>query len=224
MGRPTIRNFPNNSFCSGPQVQANDASIMAELQGNCAKGINIRSFKSIYPIIASVRWYWLETSIGPVWDENGITKQTSSAFRSGVVWQYRCERPSKLMRYFMQFTDVFETGPGLEVHIGLYKSKDAPKFESSDAPTNLDDIGEKISGTTFQFTTTSDSPVQDSAQVPLFEAGSPSTPIGRGEHIFVAAQVTWPDSVTGEKEAFGQFAMASRQRLHVQLELQEEHL
>ena len=223
MGRPTIRNFPSNSFCSGPQVQANDAAIMAELQGNCAKNVNIKQYKTTHSIAASVRWLWLETSIGPVGDSGDPV--TTEALRNGIIWQYRCERPCTLSKYLLQFTEVFKTGQDLEVKIALFKSKEAPKFDDKNAPTDFYSMGDKLTtGNTFDFSVDGDDNVQSSANTPLYELGSPGTSIARGEYLFVAAQVTWPEQITDEWSAMTFLPVPYRQRLHVQVMLQEEHL
>tara|TARA_Y100000592_G_C5450922_1_gene308671 strand:+ start:91 stop:765 length:675 start_codon:yes stop_codon:yes gene_type:complete len=224
MGRPTIRNFPNNSFCSGPQVQANDAAIMAELQGNCAKNVNIKQYKTTHSIAASVRWLWLETSIGPVGDPSSPV--TTEALRNGIIWQYRCERPCTLSKYLLQFTEVFQPGGnGITVKIALFKSKEAPKFDDNNAPTDFYSIGEKLTtGNTFDFYADSQDNIQSSANTPLYELGSPNASISKGEYLFVAAQVVWPEDITNEVQAFQQLNVPYRQRLHVQVMLQEEHL
>ena len=227
MGRPTIRNFPNNSFCSGPQVQTNDAAIMAELQGNCAKNVNIKQYKTTHSITASVRWLWLETSIGPVGDP--ATPVTAEALRNGIIWQYRCERPCTLSKYLLQFTEVFKPGGaggnGITVKIALFKSKEAPKFDDKNAPTDFYSIGDKLTtGNAFDFSANGADNVQSSANTPLHELGSPNVSVAKGEYLFVAAQVVWPESITNEVQAFQQLTVAYRQRLHVQVMLQEEHL
>tara|TARA_Y100001963_G_scaffold22210_1_gene29054 strand:- start:853 stop:1554 length:702 start_codon:yes stop_codon:yes gene_type:complete len=233
MGRPTVRNFPNDSFCFGPQVQANDAAVMAELQGNCAKNININDYKTKHSLSASVRWLWLETSIGPVGptnDGSGQVMLTESAIRNGVIWQYRSERACTVLQSYLQFYDNFETGAGYEIKIGLFKSKTVPKFDSGNGPTDFDSFGDKLSGDTFEFETTGGW-VQASPTTPLNELTNVNKSLAKDEYLFVAAQVVWPPQILAEggggttETAYSNlYGVASRMRLHVQVTLQEEHL
>lgn len=47
MGKPEFHEFALGTYARGPDVYANDGSILAEVLGNCEKRVNIQSFENV---------------------------------------------------------------------------------------------------------------------------------------------------------------------------------
>jgi len=135
MGNPIVRRIRNNTFGNGPVVRANDGALLAELQGNAAKKINIQSYTSYHDISAQVPWFALDAL------DVSTDAQKSNPSESGVVWLHRVPRKktlSKVSMYFLNGSMI--VGPGLKTEVRLMKSDKFPGEPSF----NVDEMGEVI--------------------------------------------------------------------------------
>ena len=210
MGNPIVRRIRNNTFGNGPVVRANDGALLAELQGNAAKKINIQSYTSYHDISAQVPWFALDAL------DVSTDAQKSNPSESGVVWLHRVPRKktlSKVSMYFLNGSMI--VGPGLKTEVRLMKSDKFPGEPSF----NVDEMGEIIS--TFYFDTT---PVATDTTMPE-GWGTPGTTshtvnCRAGDYLFLYSTFSMNEGLTKFTD-FTKVVDAGKLSLH--LVFKEEH-
>ena len=110
MGTPSIRRIRKNTFANGPILRANDGALLAEMQGNLEKHVNIKDCNSLYDIGGT--FSFLGTNMAQnqgLLNKAGGTKNPIDP-QSGIVWAYKSPRPCTLVRYAMKNTkDIIQT-------------------------------------------------------------------------------------------------------------------
>lgn len=99
MGTPSIRRIRKNTFANGPILRANDGALLAEMQGNLEKHVNIKDCNSLYDIGGVFNF------VGTNMAQNqGILNKPKGLIapnkpQSGIVWAYKSPRPCVLTHY-----------------------------------------------------------------------------------------------------------------------------
>lgn len=147
MGNPILRRIRNNTFGNGPVVRANDGALLAELQGNAAKKINIAQYNTYHDITAKVSFFAADAL------DVSESAQSSTPAESGIVWLHRVPRKKTLVRSSMyNLFNQIQVAPGLDANVRLMKSDKFPGDPSYD----IEEMGEEIDKFTIDTTSASD--------------------------------------------------------------------
>jgi hypothetical protein len=208
MGNPILRRIRNNTFGNGPVVRANDGALLAELQGNAAKKINISAYETYHDITAKVSFFAADAL------DVSESAQSSTPAESGIVWLHRVPRKKRLVRSSMyNLLNQIIVPPGLDANVRLMKSDKFPGDPSYD----IEEMGEEIDKFTVDTTSASG---DTTLAVGYGGTAIENTLCRAGDYLFLYSTFSIPEDKTKVDDFNGlsQFGVLS---LH--LVFKEEH-
>ena len=208
MGNPILRRIRNNTFGNGPVVRANDGALLAELQGNAAKKINIAQYNTYHDITAKVSFFAADAL------DVSESAQSSTPAESGIVWLHRVPRKKTLVRSSMyNLFSQMVVPPGIDANVRLMKSDKFPEDPSYD----IEEMGEEID----KFTIDTTSASGDTTVLVGYGATATEDTLCRaGDYLFLYSTFSIPENKT-KVDDFSFLIRYGKLSLHLVFE--EEH-
>lgn len=208
MGNPILRRIRNNTFGNGPVVRANDGALLAELQGNAAKKINISAYETYHDITAKVSFFAADAL------DVSESAQSSTPAESGIVWLHRVPRKKRLVRSSMyNLLNQIIVPPGLDANVRLMKSDKFPGDPSYD----IEEMGEEID----KFTVDTTSASGDTTLLVGYGATATEDTLCRaGDYLFLYSTFSIPEDKTKVDDFNG---LSQYGVLSLHLVFKEEH-
>ena len=208
MGNPILRRIRNNTFGNGPVVRANVGALLAELQGNAAKKINIAQYNSYHDITAKVSFFASDAL------DISDDAQASTPAESGIVWLHRVPRKKNLVRSSMyNLLNQLLVPQGLDANVRLMKSDKFPGDPSFD----VEEMGEEIDKFTIDTTSASG---DTTVAVGNGSTSTENTLCRAGDYLFLYSTFSIPE----DKTKVDDFTLLIRYgTLSLHLVFKEEH-
>ena len=210
MGNPVIRRLRGNTFANGPIARANDGAVLAELQGNAAKRVNIIRYETYHTISSQVVFFG-DNSL----DVSFAAKKLPPT-SSGVVWAHRMPRNGVIAEPSLYLPKIAVVGPGLTLHVRLMKSD---RFPSSTSHASKD-MGEELLLFEIDTSAASSDTTFGTASAMYGASTVADIPVKAGDFLFLYSTFVVEETSGDSDFAF----LQNHARLSLGLSLKEEHL